>query len=317
MKIIRDIQKYNSSKSVVLAIGNFDGVHLGHQKLLRYVVSQARKYKSVPAVLTFPKHPQGILHPNKKLPQIISLETKLRYLEKAGIKICFLPNFSKVFSKLSPEKFVREILIKKLHIEEVCMGYDAHFGAGRRGNGDVMRGLARKYGFIFKQMPAVILNGKPVSSSCIRKWLLKGELLKVQKVLGRKYSVAGKVVHGRHIAAGMAVSTANIETDTETLLPLGIYAARGRILDANKKKYGKWLNAVLNFGKRPTFPKLDTPSPVLEVHFLNIEKNLYGKTVEVEIHKKLRNEKKFLSQDALRRQIFKDIDKTKEYFAKG
>ncbi|MDD5227054.1 MAG: FAD synthetase family protein, partial [Candidatus Omnitrophica bacterium] len=178
MQIIPDLQKYKgrSSKPVILALGNFDGLHLGHQKLLRYVKAQARKHHGLAAVLTFPQHPHSILHPKHKPMMLMSIEQKLFYLAEAGIDLCFLQSFTPAFARLSPQDFVEKFLVKKLHIREICMGHDAHFGRGREGDTGLMERLAKENGFLFRKMNPVMLGGKPVSSSRVRELLAKGKV---------------------------------------------------------------------------------------------------------------------------------------------
>ncbi|MDD5227038.1 MAG: FAD synthetase family protein, partial [Candidatus Omnitrophica bacterium] len=193
MQIIPDLPKYKarSSRPVVLALGNFDGFHLGHQKLLRYVVRQAKKEHALAAVLTFPEHPHSVLHPGHKPMMLMSVEQKLFYLAEAGIDLCFMQSFTPAFSKLSPRDFVEKILVKKLHIREICMGYDAHFGRGRKGDTGLMESLARENRFLFGKMKPVMSGGKPISSSRVRELLVQGKIEKAQACLGRPFSMFG------------------------------------------------------------------------------------------------------------------------------
>ena len=337
MQIIPDLQKYKvrSSRAIILAIGNFDGFHLGHQKLLRYVVDQARRRGALSAVLTFPGHPHSILHPDRKPMMIMSIEQKLFYLEKAGIDLCFLPAFTPAFARVSPKDFVEKILVKKLHVLEVCMGYDAHFGHGRRGNTELMEKLAKEQGFIFRKMEPVTAGGKPVSSTRVRELLTKGEVEKAQQCLGRPFSVFGKVVHGKGHGAHLGFPTANLEIHSEILLPLGVYIASGRFLNTGTRdtRHGtrkdlrqapgtwrvvrgaeKWLSGVMNFGKRPTYPKEETPRPVLELYLLDFKKRIYGEMMEIAFHRFLRSEQKFSTEKVLMAKISQDVQKARQYY---
>jgi riboflavin kinase/FMN adenylyltransferase len=325
MQIIPDLRKYKarSSQPVILALGNFDGFHLGHQKLLRYVVAQAREHHGLAAVLTFPQHPHSILHPERKPMMLMSVEQKLFYLAQAGIDLCFLQSFTPAFAKITPQDFVKKILVKKLHIREICMGHDAHFGHGRKGDTRLMEGLAKVNGFLFRKMRPVILDGKPISSSRVRELLMKGEVEKAGECLGWSFSMFGKVIHGKGHGIHLGFPTANLEVYSEILLPLGVYIASARLLSLTQRKRlkpfrivrcaGKWLPGVANFGKRPTYPKEETPRPLLEMHLLNFDGNVYGKEMEVALHKFLRPEKRFANEESLKDQILCDAAAARKY----
>ncbi|MFH1799725.1 MAG: bifunctional riboflavin kinase/FMN adenylyltransferase [Candidatus Omnitrophota bacterium] len=336
MQIIPDLREYKarSSRPVILALGNFDGFHLGHQKLLRYVVAQARKHHGLAAVLTFPQHPHSILHPERKPMMLMSIEQKIFYLAQAGIDLCFLQSFTPAFAKITPQDFVEKILVKKLHVREIYMGHGAHFGRGRKGDTGLMESLARSNGFLFKKMKPVMLDGKPISSSRVRELLLKGEVKKAGKCLGRSFSMFGRVIHGKGHGIHLGFPTANLEVHSEILLPLGVYVASARFLSlppratghgprkdpeqirgAWRVAYGArdWLPGVVNFGKRPTYPKEETPRPVLEMHLLNFDGNVYGKDMEVALHKFLRPEKRFANEESLMDQILCDVVAAKKY----
>lgn len=333
MQIIPDLQKYKarSSRPIILALGNFDGFHLGHQKLLRYVVAQARKHHGLAAVLTFPQHPHSILHPERKPMMLMSIEQKLFYLAEAGIDLCFLQSFTPAFSRLSPQDFVEKVLVKRLHVREICMGHDAHFGRGRKGDAGFMGRLAKANGFIFKRMKPVMLEGKPVSSSRVRELLMKGEIEQAGKCLGRPFSMFGKVIHGKGHGFHLGFPTANLEVHSEILLPLGVYIASARFLDPGpratchgpRKIRGawcvarsarRWLPGVMNYGKRPTYPKVETPRPVLELHLLDFKGQVYDEMMEIRLHRFLRPEEKFPVEEDLRAQIQKDVRTARRYY---
>lgn len=336
MQIIPDLQKYKarSSRPIILALGNFDGFHLGHQKLMRYVVAQARKHHGLAAVLTFPQHPHSILHPHRKPMMLTSIEQKLFYLAESGIDLCFLQSFTPSFSKMSPQDFVEKVLVKKLHIREICMGHDAHFGRGRKGDTRLMERLAKANGFLFRKMKPVVSGGEPVSSSRVRELLLRGEVEKAQRCLGRPFSMFGKVIHGKGHGFHLGFPTANLEVHSEILLPLGVYIASARFLRAqratlNAQRKGskqlrcalsvarcasKWLPGVMNYGRRPTYPKAETPHPVLELHLLDFKRRVYNKRMEIALHRFLRPEQKFSTEDALIVKIRKDVLAARRYY---
>ncbi|MFH1208639.1 MAG: bifunctional riboflavin kinase/FMN adenylyltransferase [Candidatus Omnitrophota bacterium] len=337
MQIIPDLREYKarSSRPVILALGNFDGFHLGHQKLLRYVVTQARKHHGLAAVLTFPQHPHSILHPERKPMMLMSIEQKLFYLAQAGIDLCFLQSFTPAFSKMSPPDFAEKILVKKLHIREICMGHDAHFGHGRKGDTRLMERLAKANGFLFKKMKPVMIDGRPVSSSRVRELLIKGEVEKAGKCLGRSFSMFGKVIHGKGHGIHLGFPTANLEVHSEILLPLGVYVASARFLSRGPRAMGHrprkdpeqirgawcvvrsardWLPGVINFGKRPTYPKKETPRPVLELHLLDFKEQVYGEMMEIALHRFLRPEQKFPTEEALKVRIQQDVLEARRYY---
>lgn len=352
MQIIQDLRKYRprsfrsvreigqsspvlAGRPIVLALGNFDGFHLGHQKLLRYVVRQARKERALAAVLTFREHPHSILHPDRKPMMLMSVEQKLFYLARAGIDLCFLQSFTPSFSKMTPQDFVEKVLVKKLHIREICMGYDAHFGRGRKGDTALMERLAEANGFLFRRMGPVKVDGKPVSSSRVRELLMKGRIEAAGKCLGRPFSMFGKVIHGKGHGFHLGFPTANLEVHSEILLPLGVYVASGRMLSFEPRATGhgtrigsgslrgswcvargagKWLPGVMNFGKRPTYPKTETPRPVLELHLLDFKKRVYGRMMEIALHRFVRPERKFATEKALQEKIAHDVMIAKAWY---
>jgi riboflavin kinase/FMN adenylyltransferase len=333
MQIIPDLQEYKArpARPIVLALGNFDGFHLGHQKLLRYVVRQAKKERALAAVLTFPEHPHSILHPDRKPMMLMSVEQKLFYLARSGIDLCFLQSFTPAFAKMTPQDFVEKILVKKLHVREICMGHDAHFGHGREGDTELMERLARSNGFLFRKMKPVMLGGKPVSSSRVRGLLMKGEIEKARACLGRPFSMFGKVIKGKGHGLHLGCPTANLEVHSEILLPLGVYVASARFLHfdqrakVNGQRIGfeflrsprKWLPGVMNFGKRPTYPKEETPRPVLELHLLDFKGQVYGEMMEIELHRFLRPERKFSTEESLKVQIQRDVQSARNYYRKS
>ena len=228
MRLITDLRAYRTRnlQRLVLAIGNFDGFHLGHQKILAYVVKQARKNHALSAVLTFRNHPQVVLHPQKKKLLLFSFDQKLAFLQKAGVDICLAPFFTRVFFKMSPEVFVEKILAKQLRVLEVCMGVDARFGYRRRGTTSLMENLARKYGFLFKRMEPVLIGKRPVSSS--DQGTFGGrEIAKVNRYLGRPFSIWG-ILFGKGHGIHLGFPTANLGILCQHTDSLGVYVASAR-----------------------------------------------------------------------------------------
>ncbi|OQA58323.1 MAG: Riboflavin biosynthesis protein RibF [Candidatus Omnitrophica bacterium ADurb.Bin277] len=325
MKIITDLHalKSNPRKRVVLAIGNFDGFHRGHRKLIRYVTAQAGKRSALSAVLTFRNHPQRVLRPEQKRKLIYSIGQKLFHLAGAKVDLCFIPSFTPSFSRMSPEVFVKKILVEKLRVLEVCMGYDARFGYRRCGDADVMKRLAAENGFLFKQMRPVMAGRKPVSSSMVRQLLSRGELEKIRQCFGRPFSLLGRVVRGKGHGTHLGCPTANLEVHADIQIPPGVYIASARFLPGARLtadkffklpgKMSEWHAGVANFGKRPTYPASETPRPVLEMHLFDFKGNVYGETMEIALHKFIRAEERFSSEEALKTRIFRDIEKARSW----
>jgi len=323
MLILNGVQHYQkkSSRKLFLGIGNFDGVHLGHQALLKRVLSEAKQHRGIPAILTFRIHPQHILHPDHKPKLLFSTEHKNILLARLGIEVCFQIDFTESFSQIDPFEFVRVWLCQKLNVREVCMGYNARFGKGRRGDGALMAHLAREHGFEFCRIPPVRVEGEGVSSSRLRILIREGKLKEAAACLGRPYSLIAEVVSGAGRGADLGFPTANLQTTGLVLPPNGVYTAWTRVVHA-KTRAGtgskklevtadKWVKSVLNVGLRPTF-KGNEQEPTVEVFVLDKPKlQLYGKSLEVVFERYLRTEKEFTTIEALKRQIQEDVLKAR------
>ena len=329
MRILKDLEAFrpNPDLPLILGLGNFDGVHLGHQALLKQVVDKAHRRKEIGAVFTFLEHPQSILHPESR-PQLLSSPVhKLFLLDRVGIELCFLMPFTREFAKMDPAAFVEEILVKRLRVSEVCLGHNARFGHERKGDAALMRKLAFRHGFLFEQMPPVKAAGNFVSSSRIRKLIEMGDLENAAGCLGRPFSIFATVVRGVGRGAGLGTPTANLEPESEILPPEGVYPVTLRVICYKEtSKAGKgteefkvgadgpWLEGVLNYGRRPTFAQKEI-HPIPEVFILDFQGELYGKTLEVVFHPRLRSEAAFANPEALKTQIAQDIKAARSYFA--
>lgn len=327
MLVHREIENFSPSpaRPLFLAIGNFDGVHLGHQNILRRVAEDAKRCNGTAAVFTFPEHPQKILHTGQGPLLLSPVEQKIFLLEKFGIEVCFLQSFTEAFSKLEAEDFVQKILCGYLKVKKVYMGYNARFGHGRKGDGDLMRTLAEQYGFEFEKAAPVEITGNPVSSSRIR-WLVEaGEFEKAAECLGRPWSFFAKVIHGQGHGAGLGYPTANFDMSGRVLPPLGVYPMAVRKLDVREKKQGdaffleinpegSWMMSAANCGYRPTIHP-EAKEIVLESFILDqpgIE--LYGSTLEVLFYPRLRGERAFSTKEELQKQISCDIEAVRDRF---
>jgi riboflavin kinase / FMN adenylyltransferase len=299
MEIIRKEKDFKRTfANPVLTIGNFDGIHLGHQRIFRLVTEKAKEISGESIVYTFHPHPAEILAPDRKPLLITPLDEKLRLIEDRGIDVTILANFSKKFANQTPEDFVKNILYNQIKIRQLFVGYDYNFGKGRRGNISLLKDLGRKFGFNVEVVEAYRVNGTVVSSTLIRELIQKGELREAEKLLGRHYALIGKVVHG-HQRGGrkLGFPTANLKT-TGALIPKpGIYAVWA--IHDHQKYIG-----VANLGWNPTFQDQKFS---IEIHILSFNQDIYGHTLRVEFVQRLRDEVTFHSPEELITQIKKDI----------
>jgi riboflavin kinase / FMN adenylyltransferase len=309
-------------RPIILTLGNFDGLHLGHQKILRHVVREAKRSGLTSSVFTFKDHPQQILHPQLPPPELmISPEHKLFLFQQLGIEACFFVPFTVEFSKTEPEGFVQEVLLKQIGMKKMCLGYNARFGHDRKGSPALMKELSKKLGFEFEEIGPVQVAGEPVSSSRIRKLLAAGELNEAAACLGRSYSILGKVVKGDSRGKELGFPTANIELPSDLLLPRGVYPVFVREVSIefkNAQEYkasivGDIKEGVLNYGVKPTFGAKNKPG--LEIFLFGHTGDLYGSTLEVFFGPSLRPEKRFESPEALQAQMERDVSASKAYFA--
>lgn len=310
---------------LVLALGVFDGLHLGHQAILKKVRAEAKKIGGQAAVLTFREHPENVLTPKKKTGLLTSFWHKLALLEQEDVDLCVALHFSQAFSKLPAEEFVRRILLKKLNVKTVVLGHDSRFGHHREGDASLMATLARQLGFRYVTVPALDLAGETVSSTRIRKLIAGGNLAVVKKLLGRNCSMVASVVRGSGRGRKLGFPTANLNPHSGVLPPDGVYITRVRSVEFQltgdgrgfkrfivKKPDFSW-PAVMNLGTRPTFHRKEA-ARVPEAHLLKFTGNLYGKTLEVEFLARLRREIKFSNSDDLKSQIMRDIRDAERYF---
>jgi len=293
-------------RKVCLAIGFFDGVHLGHQQIIRQTITDARKHGALALVITFDHHPNTIVAPARVPPLIYSLPQKLRTIESLGPDAALLIHFDQAFSQKTGEAFIRELADAWSGIQSICVGANFAFGHQRSGNVDLLKKLGGELKFSVHGMAAVSLDGEPVSSTRIRDAIRVGDLDAASQMLGRAYSIAGPVVEGDKLGRKLGFPTANLDTAGLGLPPGGVYAIHALVR-------GKTHRAVLNIGTRPT---LGNPHPPLrvEAHLLDFQGELYGEELEIVFAEKLRDEQKFASVDELKAQIACDIERAKRLF---
>jgi riboflavin kinase/FMN adenylyltransferase len=285
-------------KRVCLAIGFFDGVHLGHQQILRQTIADARQHDGIALVLTFDQHPATIVAPEKVPPLIYSLPQKLRAIESLGVENVLLIRFDKKFSEQTGEQFIRSLAQGLGKIRSICVGANFVFGHKRSGNVALLKKLGAELDFSVHGLSALSLDGQRVSSTRVREAIRAGDFDDASQMLGRPYAISGKVVIGDKLGRTLGFPTANLDVNGLALPPNGVYAALTK-LD------GKLYRVALNIGIRPTV----TAGKQLrvEAYLLGFHGELYGKELEIEIGEKLRDEKKFGSPEELREQIARDV----------
>lgn len=304
MEIVIGLEELNTSyPNTVLTIGNYDGVHLGHQKILSMVLERAKEINGTSMVMTFEPHPVKVLAPERNIKLLTTSEEKARLIEAMGIDVLLFVNFNKEFANMLPDDFINEVLVKKLNVKEIIVGTNYAFGKQKKGTIDLLRRRGEKYGFHVKAVRNVMVHGNTVSSSSIRGLLLKGAVHEVSNYIGRSYSIEGNVIKGKGRGQSLLhVPTANITTPVEIAPKEGIYAVRVGLKD-------NIYNGVANIGKNPTFGNTDVS---YEVHLFNFSGNLLGETIRVYFIDRIRGERTFPDAASLEKQIRDDIEYAKE-----
>ena len=286
-------------RKICLAIGVFDGVHLGHQQIIRQTIADARQHDAIALVLTFDRHPNSIVAPDRVPPLIYSLPQKLRTIELLGADAVLLIQFDKQFSEQTGEEFIRSLARDFGKIYSVCVGADFVFGHKRSGDVALLKKLGVELGFMVHGLAAVSLDNQVVSSTRIREAVRAGDFDAASQMLGRPYAIAGRVVEGDRLGRQLGFPTANLDAANLILPPNGVYSGC-----TNLK--GQMYRVAINIGLRPTIASARSQLRV-EAHLLDFDGELYGEELEVEIGKKLRDEQKFPSAFELREQIARDI----------
>ncbi|MCK9431740.1 MAG: riboflavin biosynthesis protein RibF [Candidatus Omnitrophica bacterium] len=292
MKIIYGIRKIKKFRRPVAALGVFDGVHLGHRRILESVVRRARRVKGTSLVLTFWPHPQG-------KESLYSLAHRLRLIAELGVEVCVVADFGGSFRRVSADDFIDKVLVKKIGVYAVHVGKNFRFGYRASGDAALLVSEAQKYGFKVRIFPVSRSGIITVSSTAIRSLIKRSEIKKAEKLLGRRVSVLGTVVRGSRLGRLMGVPTANINPHHEVIPPPGIYASR---IVFYKKEY----RGVCYIGRRPTIVSPDSPLRV-EVNIFDFHKDIYGKVLEIQFVKMIRKDRKFKNLGELSAQIGKDI----------
>ncbi|TYP99762.1 riboflavin kinase/FMN adenylyltransferase [Tenacibaculum adriaticum] len=305
MEIIHSIFDFTPIQRTYVTIGTFDGVHIGHQKIIEKLVAEAKANGKQSVVLTFFPHPRMVLQKDVSIELINTINERAKLLEKTGLDYLIIHPFSKEFSRLTALDFVRDILVNKLNISKLIIGYDHHFGKNREGNIEQLTEYSHLYDFKVEEIPAQDIDDVSVSSTKIRRALAGGELKTANKYLGYNFSLKGKVVNGKQLGGTIGFPTANIDVaeDYKLIPKTGVYVVKSFV--ENKQVYG-----MMNIGNRPT---VDGKHQTIETHFFDFDKDLYGKELNIELIFFLRDEQKFNSVNELIIQLKKDEKTSREY----
>lgn len=291
----------------VLAIGNFDGVHLGHQALLDQIKATADIRALSPAALTFEPHPREFLMPHAAPARLSSLREKLSGLAEQGVERAYVCRFNAALATYPAEEFVKDILVNTLRTAHLIVGNDFRFGAQRSGDIALLQRLSQHYGFTVETLSGVRHGGERISSSLVRQALAAGDMETAAQQLGRPYAISGRIIPGRQLGRQLGVPTANIRIKRRKLPLEGVFAVEVDGAPEGRRK------GVANVGLRPSIGNETTP--MLEVHLFDFSGNLYGAHISVRFLHKLRDERTFASLDSLRQQIASDIISAQHYFS--
>ncbi|MCK5533532.1 bifunctional riboflavin kinase/FAD synthetase [bacterium] len=307
MKVIYGLNKLKD-KNFIITMGVFDGVHRGHQKVVYSAVKRACRLRSSCMVVTFDLHPKNIISSREKVYLLTTLKQKEKLLRKIGVDVMLVINFNKNIVNLSPGDFVRDILWKRIGSREIFIGYNFGFGCRRTGNVNDLEREAKKYNIKVRIISPFKAGNVLVSSTKIRQLLQCGKIDKANRLLGYYYRLSGMVVKGKGKGLEWNIPTANLSCSGNVILPEGVYVA-------NVFYKAKQYQGIVNIGFRPTL-YLGTGKKVVEVHIFRFNKNIYRKKVEIELIKKIRNEKKFVTKEKLIKQMIKDIEYAHNFFSK-
>ena len=300
MRIFNDLDAIGEIQNPVVTIGTFDGVHLGHQKILQTLKDEAESVHGESVLLTFYPHPRMILFPESHGMKLLHTQVeKMDKLSNFGLQNLIVYPFSFDFSRLTALEFVRDILVNKLHVRKIVIGYDHQFGKNREGNIEYLKDIADTYEFEVIEIPAQDIDEVNISSTKIREALLQGDVQRAAVFLGEPYELSGTVVRGRALGRTIGYPTANIEVNSDLkLVPgIGVYAVEV-LVD------GKVHRGMLNIGRRPTVVSSDVVN--LEVHILDFQQDIYDKIITIRFMSRVRDEQKFESVEALKEQLKND-----------
>ena len=298
MQIVRGLESYRPDAGPsAVALGAFDGIHLGHRAILGTAVAHARREKLQALACTFDRHPMEVLQPDRAPLPITTLEERLELIAETGIDTTVVIPFTPDVAAVEAKAFVHDVLVGTLGAREIVVGFNHRFGRGARGDAGLLESLAGPLGFRAHVVPAFMVDGVAVSSSEIRASLQRGDLPSAARLLGRPYSIRGEVVRGAGRGRTLGFPTANVKTDRPLGLPAGVYVCQVTVGPSRHQ-------AVVNVGVRPTFGETEL---AVEAHILDFSSDLYDRRISLTFLTRLREEKKFPNVDALRQQIALDV----------
>jgi len=297
------------NKKYYIALGVFDGVHLGHQKLVKLTVDKARKNDGISMVATFDPHPDKIINPESNVFLLTTLEERINLIKELGVDVFLVIKFTKTMSKIPPEDFISKILVDSLLVKELFVGFNYKFGFQGKGNTDILTKYSKFYNFKTNILKPITVNNTIISSTRIKDYIKSGEIEKAKKLLGHDITISGKVVPGKGRGKKLLnFATANIEVPSDKIIPVnGVYLVE--IIIHNIKYYG-----LMNIGVKPTFKESER---TIEVHIINFNKKIYNKKLTVNVLKKIREEKNFRHPSLLKKQIEEDISIANKMISKN
>ncbi len=290
----------------VATIGIYDGLHLGHQKLLDHMIAEAKSSRIPSVVMSFEPTPQEYFSPQNPPARLMRFGEKYQALEDYGVDLFFCPQFDEDMRNIEADTFIRKILVQVLNVHHLVVGDDFHFAKNRTGTMEHLIRAGTALDFSVWHIPSIDCDGERVSSTAVRRALASGDLERAAVLLGKRYRMSGKVVEGNHLGRRLGYPTANINPDRKQVALMGIYAARVHGLG------DRILDSVAALGTRPT---VDGTKPLLEAHIFDFDEDIYGEHLHVEFIEKLRDEEKFVDLDALTEQMHRDAKKAREILA--
>jgi riboflavin kinase / FMN adenylyltransferase len=308
MRLFHGTDNARIHRPTVLTLGVFDGLHLGHQLIMRTVVERARTVNAIPTVITFDPHPRAVLHPESAPPLLQTFDQKIEAFGMLGIEQTIVVRFTEEFASIRANDFLRDVVKERLQAREVYLGKGFAFGHNREGNIELLKRTGSQLGFVAGEVPEVSLRGGRVSSSKIRELLARGQVNLARRMLGRPYGVEGRVARGAERGHQLGFPTANLHPQNRVIPKNGVYVTGTLIED-------QWRRSVTNVGVRPTFGEATEPS--VETYVMNWDGDLYGDVIRVRFLYRLRDERKFGSIEELKTQIERDVDRANGYFERA
>jgi riboflavin kinase/FMN adenylyltransferase len=308
MKIISRLEDLAPEYALpIVTMGNFDGVHLGHRKLIKSVVKRAADIGGTPIAITFHPHPLHMLVPNNAPMQIQTLTQKLAVVESLGIPVTVVIPYNEKLAGTSARDFALDVLCERLRIREIYVGPNFAFGHRRQGSINLLKELGREKGFLAEKIPQVEFRGTRISSTAVRQALVYGQVALARRFLARPFTLEGSVIHGYGLGSKLQIPTANLRTENELIPRRGVYITR-LCVDGN------YLTGITNIGFRPTVNSEDGAALSIETHALDFNQDIYGKRITVEFWSRVRDERRFASVDELVARIRKDKESARRYF---